>query len=82
MLAGIGPLLGDSVNRGSRLSDGANMVVTTGYYADRHRAAIGERLEPDESVSGGVEGWPFPTDRVAEAAMQWLAKRPACDERR
>jgi hypothetical protein len=82
MLAGIGPLLGDSVNRGSRLSDGANMVVTTGYYADRHRAAIDERLEPDESVSGGVEGWPFPTDRVADAAMQWLAKRPACDERR
>jgi hypothetical protein len=58
------------------------MVVTTGYYADRRRAAIDERLEPDESVSGGVEGWPFPTDRVAEAAMQWLALRPACDERR
>ena len=70
-----------TVNRGSRLPDGANMVVTTGYYADRHRAAIDERLEPDEPVSGGVEGWPFPTDRVAEAAMKWLAMQPGCDER-
>lgn len=68
-----------TVNRGSRLADGANMVVTTGFYADRHRVAIGERLEPDESVPGGVEGWPFPTDRVAEAAMQWLATRPGCE---
>jgi carboxyl-terminal processing protease len=70
-----------TVNRGSILSDGANMVVTTGYYADRRRAAIGERLEPDESVAGGVRGWPFPTDRVAAAAVQWLAVQPDCTAR-
>lgn len=67
-----------TVNRGSRLPDGANMVVTTGYYADRSRVQIAERVVPDESVSGGVEGWPFPTDRVAEAAARWLSSRPAC----
>ena len=67
-----------TVNRGSRLPDGANMVVTTGYYADRHRIPIAERVDPDESVRGGVEGWPFPTDRVSEAAMRWLSTQPAC----
>lgn len=67
-----------TVNRGSRLPDGANMVVTTGYYADRHRTPVGERLEPDAPVPGGVEDWPFPTDRVAEAAARWLDSQPAC----
>lgn len=67
-----------TVNRGSPLPDGANMVVTTGYYADRRRIQIVERVGPDESVPGGVEDWPFPTDRVAEAATLWLSGQPAC----
>lgn len=67
-----------TVNRGSPLPDGANMVVTTGYYADRRRIQIPERVEPDESVPGGVEDWPFPTDRVAEAAKRWLSGERAC----
>ena len=68
-----------TVNRGSPLPDGhANMVVTVGYYADRRRVPVDERLEPDEPVSGGVEDWPFPTDRVAEAAARWLRSQPAC----
>ena len=71
-----------TMNRGSRLPDGANMVVTTGYYADRHRAPIAERVEPDEPVAGGVQGWPFPTDRVAEVAIRWLSGQPGCDGRR
>src|SRR3970282_1125643 len=33
-----------TVNRGSLLADGANMVVTTGFYADRRRIQISERL--------------------------------------
>jgi carboxyl-terminal processing protease len=70
-----------TANRGSRLPDGANMVVTTGSYADRHRTPIGDRLAPDESVGGGVQGWPFPTDRVAQAAMRWLSTRPLCSDR-
>jgi carboxyl-terminal processing protease len=67
-----------TVNRGSALPDGANMVVTTGYYADRRRIQIAERIEPDVIVPGGVTGWPFETDRVAEAAAQWLSRQPAC----
>lgn len=68
-----------TANRGSVLPDHANMVVTTGYYADRHGTPVAERLEPDELVPGGVQGWPFPTDRVAEAAMRWLSTHPACN---
>ena len=70
-----------TVNRGSRLPDGANMVVTTGYYGDRHRNPIGERLEPDVPVPGSVPGWPYPTDRVARAAAGWLASQSACTSR-
>ncbi len=68
-----------TVNRGSRLPDGGNMVVTTGYYGDRLRTPVDERLEPDEVVSAGVHGWPFPTDRVARTGMRWLALQPACN---
>lgn len=57
------------------------MVMTTRYYADRHRVQIAGRIDADESVPGGVEGWPFPTDRVAEAAARWLSSRPACTGR-
>jgi C-terminal processing protease CtpA/Prc len=71
-----------TVNRGSGLPDHANMVVTTGYYADRHRTPAAERLEPDELVPGSVQGWPFPTDRVAEAALRWLSTHRACNEPR
>jgi carboxyl-terminal processing protease len=69
-----------TINRGSRLVDGANMVVTTGFYADRRRVQILERVAPDEPVRGGVDGWPFPTDRVAEAARRWLSTRPMCSQ--
>jgi len=65
-------------NRGSRLSDGANMVVTTGYYRDRTGREYPEQLEPDSVVTGGVSGFPFPTDRVARAAGAWLARQAAC----
>lgn len=71
-----------TVNRGSGLPDHANMVVTTGFYADRQRTPVPERLEPDELVPGGVQGWPFPTDRVAEAAMRWHSTHPTCNEAR
>lgn len=70
-----------TVNRGSRLADGANMVVTTGYYTDRRGFQYPDRLQPDSLVTGTYTGWPFPTDRVAEAAALWLRSQSTCASR-
>lgn len=67
-----------TTNRGSRLPDGANMVVTVGYYRDRTGRPMGIRLEPDVAVPCVSTDWPYPTDRVADAAAEWLAEHPAC----
>lgn len=67
-----------TANRGSRLPDGANMVITTGYYTDRRGIEHADQLEPDSLVEAGVTGWPFATDPVAKAAAAWLAGHAAC----
>jgi C-terminal processing protease CtpA/Prc len=67
-----------TANRGARLPDGANMVVTTGYQVDRRGVAAGERIRPDEVVAGPPPGWPFATDAAAASAAAWLVARPAC----
>jgi C-terminal processing protease CtpA/Prc len=65
-------------NRGLQLADGANMVVTTGYQIDRRGVEAGERVQPDEVITGPPPGWPFATDVVATAAAAWLSAHPAC----
>jgi carboxyl-terminal processing protease len=67
-----------TANRGSGLPDGANMVVTTGYYADRRGKLYTEPVQPDSLVTGSPQGWPFATDRVSTAARHWLANQPGC----
>lgn len=67
-----------TINRGSRLPDGANMVVTTGYNVDRRGVVHPTRLEPDSAVGEAAAGWPFATDRVGTAAAAWLATRSEC----
>jgi C-terminal processing protease CtpA/Prc len=69
-----------TTNRGSMLPDGANMVVTTGYYADRTGFVYERPIQPDVVVRGGMVGWPFATDRVSRAAARWLGTRPECRE--
>lgn len=71
-----------TVNRGSLLPDGTNMVVTTGYYVDRHGIQYAEQIQPDTTIPGPPAGWPFATDRVSSAATVWLAAQPACREHR
>lgn len=66
-----------TVNRGLRLSDGANLVITTGYNADRRGRAYGEQLEPDSLVPLPT-GWPSHTDRVTRTAVDWLAQQTSC----
>lgn len=67
-----------TVNRSSRLPDGANMIVTVGYFADRDRNLYKAPVQPDSAVVGGVGGWPFPTDNASTVATNWLATQPAC----
>lgn len=65
-----------TVNRGVRLPDGANLVVTTGYNADRRGQSYGDQLSPDSTVTL-PSGWPSPTDRVTASAVGWLAEQRA-----
>lgn len=65
-----------TTNRGSRLSNGANMVVTIGYYTDRTGRELSDRIEPDQHLDGPPYGWPSFTDRVTVVAAEWV--RRAC----
>lgn len=67
-----------TVNRGARLADSANMVVTTGYNSDRSGVTHPDRLLPDVLIPSPPPGWPTPRDRVARTAASWLAQTPAC----
>jgi len=67
-----------TINRGLRLPDGANMVVTTGYNADRRGVLYTEQIQPDSMIPGAPPGWPFATDGVGRAAIHWLATQAAC----
>jgi C-terminal processing protease CtpA/Prc len=65
-------------NRGARLPDGANMVVTTDFQVDRQMKGGGERIQPDTVIRGSPPGWPYSTDVVGTAAASWLRETPAC----
>lgn len=67
-----------TVNRGSRLPDGTNMVVTTGYYVDRQGQEFPDFVRPDTTVDVGRVGWPFATDRASTAAAAWLSRQAGC----
>ena len=70
-----------SINRGSALPDGANMVITIGAMTDRHGRVYGVPIEPDEVVDMPQAWWPSPRDAVARAATAWLGQQPACSHR-
>lgn len=67
-----------TTNRGSALPDGANMVVTTGYNADRTGTLYTQAIQPDSLVPVASTGWPFATDAVGSAAVHWLAAQADC----
>lgn len=67
-----------TANRGSRLPDGANMVLTSGYYTDRRGVQYPEQLQPDVRIDGPATEYPFATDRVATMAADWVAAQPGC----
>lgn len=67
-----------SSNSGYRLSDGTNLVITTGMMTDRAGRTYPEGFSPDEAVAEGPGKADDPEDAVVEAAMAWLARQPAC----
>lgn len=73
-----------TANRGSRLPDGANMVVTAGYMADRNGIQSNGYVEPDSVIAVPepvFPGWPFPTDYVAAVARVWVTAQAPCRRR-
>ncbi|MES2304865.1 MAG: S41 family peptidase [Gemmatimonadota bacterium] len=71
-----------TVNRGAKLADGANMVVTTGHNTDRTGKRFLDQVVPDVSIPSPPSGWPTPRDRVARTAAAWLLASPMCNRSR
>ena len=67
-----------SSNTGVTLSDGVNLVVTTGMMVDRLGQIHPEGISPDETVAHGPGDPANPEDAVVEAAADWLADQPGC----
>lgn len=67
-----------SSNTGVTLSDGVNLVVTTGMMVDRLGRIHPEGISPDETVAHGPGDPADPEDAVVEAAADWLADQPGC----
>jgi hypothetical protein len=65
-------------NRGFRLSDGALLVITTTWMADRTGNIYGSSVPVDEQVPGD-RTLDVATDNPFRLALAWLAGRPACD---
>lgn len=55
------------------MRDGARVVLTTAWEADRDGVVYRGRIEPDEIVIGGGS-------EVGTAAVAWLREQPACRE--
>jgi C-terminal processing protease CtpA/Prc len=66
-----------TVNRGLRLPDSANMVITIGYNRDRTGRVQVDQLTPDVLVPL-PNGWPSYTDRVTKTAAQWVREQQSC----
>ncbi len=67
-----------SSNAGYRLSDGTNLVITTGMMTDRAGRTYPQGFAPDEAVAEGPGSASDPDDAVVEAAKAWLGRQPAC----
>jgi carboxyl-terminal processing protease len=65
-------------NRGVRLPDGANMVVTVDAMRDRMGREYGDPIIPDEIIEMPSGFWPTSTDAVARRAVEWLSAQSRC----
>ncbi len=68
-----------TANVSFQMPDGASVVLTTAWEADRDGVVYQDRIQPDEVMAGTSTGEPA-TDPVLARAVQWLAAHPACRE--
>lgn len=70
-----------TANRGVRLADQANMVVTVDAMTDAEGREYAAPLEPDERVPMPAGFWPSSVDAVARRAAEWLLAQQDCPAR-
>ena len=61
-----------TANSTFEMPDGASVVLTTAWEADRNGVVYKDRITPDETVLGGSGS------EMIQAAVAWLAEQPAC----
>jgi hypothetical protein len=64
-----------TANKGFLLSDGANLVLTTGSYLDRNGVEYINGLEPDEKTQSEKGAGQSKKDLTIEAALHWLDRQ-------
>jgi carboxyl-terminal processing protease len=65
-----------TANTSFQMPDGAYVVLTTAWEADRNGVVYRNRIEPDEVVVGRAAD--PATDETLARALQWLSAHPAC----
>jgi len=71
-----------TANKGFLLSDGANMVLTTGVYLDRTGVEYDSGVSPDEQVAGSDKESHTQEGTVMDMAIKWLSKQSKCKTRK
>lgn len=66
-------------NKGFKLSDGVNMVVTVGEFFDRTDRRYPNGVEPEHVTDPILEDTPW-RDATLRAAMTWLSERSECQK--
>ena len=67
-----------TANRGVKLKDGANMVVTVDGMVDRNGREYVGPIQPDELIPMPRGFWPSSVDAVARQAAAWVNAQKAC----
>lgn len=61
-----------TANQTITLSDGATIMVTTSYEADRNKNVYPSAIDPDMTIDQGKIASGAPNDPVIAAALQWI----------
>ena len=64
---------------GFRMPDGTNLAISTAYYTDHNGIVYTDRIRAEEPLSSR-ENPILRSDAVPQAALDWLATRPACQK--
>lgn len=68
-----------TANEGYEMPDGAMVVLTTAWEADRTGTLYRDHIQPDETIIGVTTQNPNPrVDDTLRRAVEWLAAHPAC----